>query len=362
MQFKRALNGLTLVEILLSLVIASMILVFLIPKQLQSQHEQLVDKTVAEMNQIVLAARNYYQETRVKSIGVPNSSLWPQALTDLSGNAYLPAAALCSPWPAATTSATCGTRQPYVIFPNNGSGRYDTTVPGIPVSGFNKGGNFWGVSLTLPNAKTAEEVRQKLPFASRCTVNTLKMGTACTRADESTTVTAIVPRPALWPQQVTNFTYAKDGLIQNIGVITMCSDSTSPCNSSDYKNSVGQYIDMPTTCNDGINTVPVLFVYPSNINTFNKDDSESGNERDNNQKSGYGPYYPGISLKVTRDDSKKRWLVQAQNADDTKDTSTGARRFHQINITYFTVCAPNGDPGLWDPSNFIGLSKQGVNW
>jgi type II secretory pathway pseudopilin PulG len=349
MQLKRTLSGLTLIEIMLSLVIASMILIFLIPQQLQSTHEQLVDKTVAEMNQIVLAARNYYQETRVKSIGVPNSSLWPQALTDLSGNAYLPAAALCSAWPSATTSATCGNRQPYVIFPSNGSGRYDTTVPGIPVSGSNKGGNFWGVSLTLPNAKTAEEVRQKLPFASRCTVNTLKMGTACTSADESTTVTAVVPRPALWPQQVTNRTYYKDGLIQSIGSIDMCGDNGPACGNTTP--SISSTIKMPTTCNDGINTTPVLFVYPSFIGTYASGDL-----------SPYNPNFPGISLKTTRDDARNQWLVQAQSADSTKKDSLGVKAFHNISIDYFTVCAPTGDPNKWDPSNFPSISSNGVNW
>ncbi len=354
MQFKRALKGLTLVEILLSLIIASMILVFLVPKQLQSQHEQLVDKTVAEMNQIVLAARNYYQETRVKSIGAPNSSLWPQALTDLSGNAYLPAAALCSPWPAATTSATCGNRQPYVIFPNNGSGRYDTTVPGIPVSGFNKGGNFWGVSLTLPNAKTAEEVRQKLPFASRCAVDKLKSGAACSTTDEGATVTAIVPRPALWPQQVTNFTYANDGLIQSVGSINMCGGGGNPaCNSTNSTPSRAVSIKMPA-CNIAPNSTPVLFAYPIQIATGYESNSDYA-------------YFPGISLKTTRQASTSSapngyWKVEAQSADGTHKKSTGTTEFANIQIAYFTVCAPTGDPNLWDPSQFIGQSEQGVDW
>ncbi len=340
MQFKRTLNGLTLIEILLSLVIASMILVFLVPQQLKYSHEQLVDKTVAEMNQIVLAARNYYQETRAISTGLPNSSFWPQNLTDLSAKSYLPTAALCSSWPSATASTACKNLAPYVIFPNNGSGQYDTTAPGIPANGVNKGGNFWGVSVTLPNAKIAEEVRQKLPFASRCAVDKLKSGVACSSADEGATVTAIVPRPALWPQQITNYTYIKDGLIQSVGSINMCSNNCTA------KPSGSVTITMPT-CDD--NTTPVLFTYPIQITT--------------NYES-YA-YFPGISLKTTKQSGS--WKVQAQGADGTNKNSTGITEFSGIQIGYFTVCAPNGgvtnaDPNRWDPSNFIGQSKYGVNW
>ncbi len=356
MQLKRTLSGLTLVEILLSLVIASMILIFLIPKQLQSTHEQLVDKTVAEMNQIVLAARNYYQESRAASlINAPNSSYWPQTLTDLSTKSYLPAAALCSAWPSTTTSAACKNLVPYAIFPNNGSGQYDTSAPGIPVNGQNSGGNFWGVSLTLPNAKIAEEVRQKLPFSTLCNVTQLKTGAACTSANNSTTVTAIVPRPSLWPQQVTNLTYFNDGLIQSIGSLAMCSGS---CNLDANKVSVTSTIDMPTTCNN--NTTPVLFVYPSAITARATDGVDT--IRNDNLDTSYGSYYPGISLKTTRDNTKQQWIVQAQNAPNTKQYSTGAKRFYTINLTYFTVCAPNADPNKWDASNFVGASSNGVNW
>lgn len=351
MQLRRALSGLTLIEILLSLVIASMILMLLIPQQLQSKHDQLVDKTVSEMNQIALAARNYYQESRAASLtNAPNATYWPQTLTDLSTKSYLPAAALCSSWPSATTSAACKNLAPYAIFPNNGSGQYDTTTPGILANGLNAGGNFWGVSLTLPNAKTAEEVQQKLPFATLCNVTQLKTGTACSSANNSTTVTAIVPRPSLWPQQVTNLKYANDGLIQSIGVLNMCNDSgPSPCSSN--KLDVTSTISMPTTC-DLNTTTPVLFVYPSAINT-------KGN---GNTDPTYNPYFPGYSFKTTRDNANNRWIVQARSAQDTKNTPTGTTKIHSITITYFTVCAPNGDPNKWDASNFIGASSNGVNW
>ncbi len=363
MPFKRALNGLTLVEILLSLIVASMILLYLVPQQLQSRHEQLVNKTVAQMNQIVLAARNYYQESRAASlINAPNASYWPQTLNDLSTKAYLPAAALCSPWPSDTTSTTCKNAIPYVIFPNNGSGQYDTNAPGILAVGQNRGGNFWGVSLTLPNAKIAEEVRQKLPFSSLCAVSQLKTGASCSNANTSTTVTAIVPRPSLWPQQVTNLTYANDGLIQSMGLLVMCDNtySSTTCDQTANQVSVKSTITMPTTCNN--NTTPVLFVYPSNITTRYEDNRDAKNINDNNLAPGVGNYFPGISLKTTRDDVNHQWLVQAQNSSNTKKYSIGAKRFRYMQIIYFTVCAPAGDPNKWDLSNFSGASGNGVNW
>lgn len=350
---KQHCRGLTLIEILLSLTMLSLILGLLIPQLLRYTHEQTVNKTVAEMNQIVLAARNYYQENRVASGSMPSASYWPQTLNDLVSKSYLPQAALCSAWPSATVTTACKNHQAYVLFPSNDSGQYDTSVLGIAANGLNKGGNFWGVSITLPNARIAEEVRQKMPFATRCDVTQLKTGNACSSANNSTTVTAIVPRPAVWPQQVTA-QYAIDGLIQSIGSIDMCDDSTagvSPCDDKDYKkNGVSAYITMPTTCAAN-NLTPVLFVYPMSLYTY-----IGGNT------SPFNPNFPGIAIKTSKY-SSTQWRVQARSADDTRNTSNGPEIFHTIQIAYFTVCAPNGDPNKWDPSNFPAISKKhGVQW
>ncbi|MCD6044971.1 MAG: hypothetical protein K0R48_134 [Gammaproteobacteria bacterium] len=381
MQFKHTSSGLTLIEIMLSLVIASLILLYLIPQQLKSSREQMTNQTIAEMNQIVLAARNYYQDKYNASPTAVLATLWPQTLVDLSTNNYLPSAALCSPWPSSQKDATpsnCGYQLPYTIFPANTSNAYDTTAGGIVANGLNKGGNFWGVSITLPNATIAQAVEQKLPFATLCSPNQLKNGfssTSCTGA--SNTVTAIVPRPAQWPE-ATNVTYANEGLIQSVANDKGCSDihpqGSNPCNyfansKYVYQNNLTNYVPMP---NCGTNTPVIFLATPSRMQTFkgagytkSSEPTDLGldaTQVSDNTKPGFGLYYPGDSVKITRDDTNKRWVVQRRYSSDTSAKTIGAVKFHHFSLVYFTVCAPTGDPGKWDPSNFIGASTYGVSW
>jgi type II secretory pathway pseudopilin PulG len=325
MQFKRALNGLTLVEILLALVIASMILVFLVPQQLQYSHEQLVDKTVAQMNQLVLAARNYYQNQR--SLVSDNASAWPTTLSQLTANGYLPNAALCSDWPkdpnqqnnANNNGNDCTTlknnHQEYALFPANVSGSYDITVPG--------NGNFWGVSIALPSAKVAQEVRDRMPFATTCPPSDLR-NTSTPCSTSSNIVTAVVPRPAQWPTSPPS-EYAKDGLIQTVGSQVICSDAKS-CTTNPKPTAT---IPIPKTCgNDenGLPLVPQLFVYPLSY-----------------QFQDHCTCFRGIETSITR--NANTWTVSLGESTSAASPSN----FTYVSVGYFTVCQPNSPiTGSWN--------------
>lgn len=323
---KQYCRGLTLIEILLSITILTLILSLFIPQLLQYSRDQAVDKTVAEMNQIVLAARNYYQDKQEIAVGgTPNSSNWPQTLQTLVTEGYLPQAALCSTQPSSTTSTLCANHAEYALFPSNAGNRYDTTVVGIAASGFNSGGNFWGVSVSLANAKIAEEVRKKLPFGTRCSIADLRSGAACTVTDANTTVTALTPRPAIF----TTAQYSREGLIQTMGSIQVCDGN---CTNSG-KNMVN--IAMPVSCD--ANQIPVLFVYPFDI-VWNMTNNNRGKDP-----------FPGISLKTVRNSGS--WTVTASEPTQANKTNN----FSAIYLAYFTVCAAQGDPNKWDPSWFSGV-------
>lgn len=337
MQFKRALNGLTLIEILLSLIIASMILIFIVPQQLKYSHEQLVDKTVSEMDQLLLAARNHYQANRALSAN--NASAWPTTLNDLISKGFLPKVALCSAWPKGPASAQnnannngndCGTHQEYALFPANSSGQYDTSVPGIMANGSNSGGNFWGVSLTLPTAKAAAEVRERLPFATTCTPGDLsKTNTPC--SSTSNIVTAVVPRPAQWPD-LTPAPYAKDGLIQSIGTVAVCDNNNPSSRCKDNHNTA--VIDMPQNCGideNGNLLTPTVFVYPLQNALYSSDPTD---------KNGYTlrQNYPGVYVSVKVNPSNaQQWLI---TAGGNLDTSHDISIFDHFAVAYFTVCKP----------------------
>jgi type II secretory pathway pseudopilin PulG len=344
---KQHYRGITLIEILFVLSILSFALVFLIPHQLQKTHQTSVDKIVSEMDQIVLAARNYYQDKQEDANGsASNASYWPQTLQALVDERYIAPGLLCSAIPTSTITKTCGGYQGYAVFPANTQGQYDTTVPGVAPYNSNSGGSFWGVSLTLPNAKMAEEVRQKLPFATRCStadlIAALKNATtnlSCKVDDSNTTVTAIVPRPAVFSKPL----YAKDGLIQSMGSIKVC-DTQDNCNSHTASGkgkdtTIKVPIAMPITCDEGL--TPVLFVYPFDFG-WNLITTKSDVD------------YPGITVQTTRDDSTHQWTVMVAESGDSINTN-GTANFSSIYLAYFTVCAPNkSDDNKWDPSSFIG--------
>lgn len=317
-----------------------MILVFLVPQQLKATHEQSVDKTVAQMNQLVLAARNYYMATRPTAAN--NASAWPTTLNQLVSGSYLPQAALCSTWPKGDSSlqsnannkgADCNSsnHQEYALFPANSAGNYDTTVPGIAANGNNSGGNFWGVSLALPNAKVAAEVRDRLPFATICPPSELsKTSTTCGK--NSNIVTALVPRPANFPGLTAPAPYSKDGLIQSIGTVRVCDGDCKPKNTI-----MTATISTPNTCNSNT-TTPVLFVYPFDFSAAIPNPPPSN---------GAPYYYSGIKLFTTRNNDS--WTVSA---------STDEYTLGKLYLAYFTTCAPtnvknsNTDPYLWDASSF----------
>ncbi len=329
MLLKRTLHGLTLVEILLSLIIASMILVLLVPQQLKRSHEQLIDKTVSEMNQLLLAARINYQANRASTTN--NASAWPATLNDLTPN-YLPKAALCSSWPKGPTSTQnnannnsndCGGHQEYALFPANSSGKYDTTVPGVAIGASNGGGNFWGVSLSLPTAKAAEEVRERLPFSTTCAPGDLsKTNTPC--SSTSNIVTAVVPRPAQWPD-LTPVPYAKDGLIQSIGTVAICDNMRVYAPACTSKNNTA-VIDMPQNCGtdeNGKPLTPTLFAYPIQYALYNTTK---------------GTDFPGVYVHVEQNPSNaKQWLI---TAGSNQDTSYDIGVFDHFAVAYFTVCQP----------------------
>ncbi len=341
MQFKRAVTGLTLVEILLSLVIASMILIFLVPQQLQATHEQLVNKTVAQMNQLVLAARNYYQDNRIKVSS--NVLAWPTTVNQLMASGYLPSAAVCSAWPKGPASVQsnannngkdCGQHQEYALFPANSSGTYDTSVAGIAPAGNNSGGSFWGISLALPTAKAADEVRARLPFATACPPSELsKTNSPCSTTGNI--VTAVVPRPASWPGSNAP-TYSKEGLIQTMGSIVLC-DNTSPSRPCSSTNFVIIDKPSPSTCGTdeyNQNLVIRLFVYPLSYQWAQK---VSGDYDDLKQN------YPGIQLHLV--DNSANWnIIAGESGKNQLSTSS----FKYISLGYFTVCQPaNPSTGDW---------------
>ena len=355
MQFKRTLNGLTLIEILLSLVIASMILVFLVPQQLKYSHEQLVAKTVSEMDQLLLAARNHYQANRTFSVN--NASAWPTTLNDLVSKGFLPKAALCSAWPKGPASAQnnannngndCGTHQEYALFPTDSNGKYDTSVPGIMANGRNSGGNFWGVSLALPTAKAAAEVRERLPFATTCTPGDLsKTNTPC--SSTSNIVTAVVPRPAQWPD-LTPASYAKDGLIQSIGTVTIC-DNANPsliCSDNSHNTAV---IDMPQNCGtdesgtaekSGNPLIPTVFVYPLQYALYNPPTNVTKDPNGYNIRGTFSGVY--VSVKVNPSNAQQ-WLIQGGANDSTSHVIS---TFDHFAVAYFTVCQPTTlQTGSW---------------
>lgn len=363
---KKHCPGLTLIEILLSLVVLSVLIALFMPQLLRNTHEQAVNKTVSEINQIVLAARNYYQDKQdAMTSTLSNASYWPQTLSDLTTSSYLPPAALCSSWPATTTitGTTCGNHQPYVLFPSTNpsiaSGRYDTSVVGIASDAYSKGGNFWGISITLPNAKIAEEVRQKVPFGTRCSITDLRNGVACTVTDANTTVTALVPRPAIFAKAQ----YSKEGLIQSMGSIQVCdntkqspygqryppngNNTTKP--SCDSNSSYGGndhnvvHIPIPTTGCDAGQT-PVLFVYPLNFYWQRNADGSPVADRP----------FPGIALTTVKDSNHGWWSVTATESGQYA-ASQGSLFFTYIYLAYFTACASDSDPNKWDPSWFSGV-------
>lgn len=334
---KQHYRGMTLVEILLAVLLLSLILVFLTPQLMKETHDKSADKVVSEMNQIVLAARNYYQDQQGAALGVPlNATLWPQTLQSLVDGGYIPSGLLCSSMPAAASTTLCGDHQGYALFPANAQGQYDTTLPGIIKDGLNGGGNFWGVSLTLPNAKMAEEVRQKLPFATRCSIDDLKNNIPCKVDNTHTTVTALVPRPGVFAKPL----YSIDGLIQTMGSIKVCDGD---CNSNTLSGGNGHnivHIPFPTTCADPL--VPVLFVYPFDI-------SWTGGYNGTTQHT-----YPGITLQTTKGGGF--WAVAVAESGVNMNQA-GSLDFSSIYLAYFTTCSPNLDANKWDPSSFLGNGK-----
>lgn len=348
---KRKCVGLTLLEILLSLAIVAAILAYLIPQELRTSHEALVDKTVAQMNQLVLAARNYYQDNRLKVLS--NAAAWPTTVKQLTTSNYLPPAALCSSWPKEPASQQspannqgndCGGHQEYALFPANSSGTYDTTVPGIAINGTNSGGNFWGVSLALPNNAIAEEVRQRLPFGTTCPPSDLSQTTtAC--GTSSNIVTAIAPRPGQWPGGASNQVYSKDGLIQSMGSIVVCdnSSSTSSFHCSNNRNTVTIPPSSVTiNCGkdeNGNTLVPQLFVYPLSYQWPVKNNHHSNS-------------LPGVQVLVNSNSSP--WTVQV-GASNNKDPNTN--NFTYISLGYFIVCQPANSPtGDWTLPNYRNKS------
>lgn len=360
MSFKQVYKGLTLIEILLSLIIVSTIFLYIIQQQLKISHEKSLDKTVAQMNVLVLAARNYYQDQLPTANN--NAAAWPQTLPQLTNSNYLPKSALCSPWPtdpsttpnkAANSNLDCGNHQEYAIFPADSNGIYDTTLPGITrttslnagLTITNTGGGFWGVSLNLPSVDDAREVQQRLPFATLCTpaalITQLKNGNTSPCNTESTTVTVLVPRPATWPSDKQ---YAKDGLIQTIGTVVICNSlnpASRPCNSRN--NTVT--IPIPTSCGNDENgkpLIPALFIYPFDY------DFNSNAWLIFNKASGD---YTGIGIKVVRNAST--WTVASgMSGTGNNDPS----KLQALVLAYFTVCAP------YNTQSTISGGIRTTNW
>lgn len=85
-------KGVTLLEVLLVLAIASSILVMIISYSNQKMNQLRMDRTVMQMQQILNAGLAYYV----------NTGKWPDQLTDLqpqpNGSAYLPASINNNPW------------------------------------------------------------------------------------------------------------------------------------------------------------------------------------------------------------------------------------------------------------------------
>lgn len=333
MRLKRIFSGLTLIEILLSLVIVSMVLIYLIPRQLQSAHEELIEKTASQMNQLLLAARVDYQVNRAFSAN--NAAAWPTTLNDLAPN-YLPQAALCSAWPQGPASAQnnannngkdCAGHQEYALFPADSSGKYDTSVAGIAASSSNSGGNFWGVSLALPTAKAAAEVRERLPFATTCLPSDLsKTNVPCNSS--SNIVTAVVPRPAQWPDLVPA-PYAKDGLIQSLGTVTICDNNNGSLRCLDGHNTA--FVDMPQDCGNDENgnvLTPTLFAYPLQYAWRGTGDGNYNNRWT----------YTGVYTHIdVNPGNAKQWRIIGGGNDTTSHDIT---KFDHFAVAYFSVCQP----------------------
>ena len=187
-----------------------------------------------------------------------------------------------------------------------------------------EGGNFWGVSLTVPTAKLADEIRERAPFATTCPPSELAKGTVC--SINSNTVTMLVPRPARWPS--IHAVYAQDGLLQSMGSVVICNGN---CNNHDSAT-----IKMPLTCgNDpaGNSLVPALFVYPFDYDW-----------------KGHENQFPGIRIsKVATDTTNHLWTVTVV-ASKQNSNSSSANNFNSISIAYFTTCQPsNSTTGSWQP-------------
>ncbi len=369
MSLRRTLKGVTLIEMLLSLVIASLILSYFISQQLQSLHQQLVDKTVAQMNFLALSARNYYLNQQALYPSSSNISHWPQTLKALSDAGSIPADALCSSWPASSNASTnvasnknadCLNNQKqiahqeYAIFPANSSGSYNTALNGIQAHPWtasqqftSSGGNFWGISLELPTLQAAREIQKRLPFATLCSPSNLSAQlTNNAPCIESNTVTMLVPRPAKW---FNSTQYAKDGLIQSMGTAAVCGDPNHGCNTNGNKPYATIFKPMSCGTNpSGQSLTPVLFVYPFDYELCLDNKSTTCSAQ---------TAFAGMNLGVK--DVGNAWQVYGGELDNNGNMTSN--HFFTIAVAYFTVCEPYGN-NTWDittaPTSYRGGNLQ----
>ena len=160
----------------------------------------------------------------------------------------------------------------------------------------------------------------------------------CTTPSTSNIVNAVVPRTAQWPDLVPA-SYAKDGLIQSIGTVTICDRKGVYAPSCATTNTA--VIDMPQNCGNDENVTPsnpngnqltpALFVYPLLNALYSSDPTD---------KNGYTlrQNYPGVYISVKVNPSNaQQWLI---TAGGNGDTSHSISIFDHFAVAYFTVCKP----------------------
>jgi prepilin-type N-terminal cleavage/methylation domain-containing protein len=135
-------KGFTLLETLLVTLVLAGLVLFTVMSVRSSSEQTLVKQTAVELQNLLTAELAYYA---TKS--TTGDYKWATSINTLFSNSYMPSSAQCSSWPSTTSTSCIGNRAAYVV---------ETT---------NERSKYVSVSITLPDAATAEAVARQLPIA-----------------------------------------------------------------------------------------------------------------------------------------------------------------------------------------------------
>lgn len=160
LNFHSKSKGITLITLLLIIAVIAVLAGISITVERQHQERLIVEKTAIEMKNLLEASVGYYSEV----------GTWPEQLSALVDEEFLPETSICSPWSAKTSSSAAAA----AAGPEGGGCKnkqeYSAKIP----AGTNPGAEgaldtvvehptFFGVSIDVDNENMAKQVAGLLP-------------------------------------------------------------------------------------------------------------------------------------------------------------------------------------------------------